>query len=129
MLDRFTDNAKCVDRLVQNYIQHGSLYVAFDFDNTVFPNVEEDSFPRAETVLRNCADLKFKLILFTCREGDLLQEAINYCTLRGYTPNHVNESPVIATMKPYYNILLDDRAGLCCALSTLEMAIDKINAL
>lgn len=69
----------------------------------------------------------FKLILFTGNEGGKLQEIIKYCKEHGYEPDFVNESPVMKTTKPYYNILLDVRAGLNDAYQTLVLTLNILN--
>jgi hypothetical protein len=97
------------------------LYVAFDFDNTVFDyHKVGDTFPLVENMLCYLkTNPKFKLILFTGNEGDKLNEIVEYCKARGYEPDYINESPVMNTRKPYYNILLDDRAGLVSSYCNL----------
>ena len=52
------------------------------------------------------------MILFTGNEDNKLVSAIEYCKNNGYPPDYVNENLIMNTRKPYYNILLDDRAGL-----------------
>ena len=34
--DPYLDNNLCVDRLVENWKQHGKIIIAFDFDNTIY---------------------------------------------------------------------------------------------
>ena len=68
-----------------------------------------------------------KLILFTAKEKDEdLTPIVEECRKQGYEPDYVNESPVMNTRKPYYNILLDDRAGLGQAVMILNEVIEKI---
>jgi hypothetical protein len=82
------------------------------------------TFPRVENLLRNCKLLGMKLVLFTAKETkEQIGECVKYCEERGYMPDFVNESPVMNTKKPYYNILLDDRAGLFEAVSDLGVVI------
>lgn len=43
---------------------------------------------------------------------------IEYCKHFGIAVDYINENPeIMNTRKPYYNILLDDRAGLECAFN------------
>jgi len=130
MEDRYLRQKECIDRLWGELKKYDHIYVAFDFDNTVFDfhNIG-DTFPRMETLLRFLKrNEEFKLILFTCNGGDKLLECIEYCKNNGYEPDYVNENPVVnnahyVVQKPYYSILLDDRAGLGEAYLTLLAAL------
>src|SRR5689334_972274 len=109
MQDRYLNTHECVNRLVNDYKKHGNLFVAFDFDNTVFDHFGTgETYPRIESLLVYLKQNGFKLILFTANEGDKLKPIVDYCRQHGYEPDYINESPVMKTTKPYYNILLDD---------------------
>lgn len=113
MEDRYSIYSESLNRLKKEYQTYKSLYIAFDFDNTVFDYHQiGDTYPQVEKLLIECKQLGFKLILFTANEDQKLEGAIQFCNNRGYTPDYINESPVINTRKPFYNLLLDDRAGL-----------------
>lgn len=126
--DPYIIDARCIVRLEQELERHGTLYVAFDFDNTVYDYHDQGwVFHRVEALLKHCKTLGFKLILFTAKESQSeIDECVAYCKERGYEPDYINESPIMNTKKPYYNILLDDRAGLSSAVSILEKVINKI---
>lgn len=126
MNDRYLAYAENLRRLQEEYEKYECLYVAFDFDNTVFDYHQVgDTFPRVEQALKRSKTQGIKLILFTANEGTKLDEAIAYCSERGFTPDYVNESPVMQTRKPFYNLLLDDRAGLNEALNLLEEVLNN----
>lgn len=127
MKDRFLYTTACVERLFADYKKHNSLFVAFDFDNTIYDyHGLGDTFPRIEKLLLQCKLRGHTLILFTAREGEKLQEAIKYCDQRGFSPSYVNKNPIMETVKPYYNILLDDRAGLQSAFEILTLTLKYI---
>lgn len=128
MQDRYLDLNESVKRLVADYKKHNNLFVAFDFDNTVFDYFGTgETYPKLEVLLRFLKSKGFKLILFTGNEGEKLQGIVRYCKEHGYEPDFVNESPVMKTTKPYYNILLDDRAGLNDAYQTLVLTLNILN--
>lgn len=128
MQDRYLDTTQSIDRLVKDYRKYGNLFVAFDFDNTVFDyHKVGDTFPKIEGLLKNLKKRRISLILFTSNEGEKLQEIVKYCKEHGYEPDFINESPVMKTRKPYYNILLDDRAGLNEAYQILVLTIKIID--
>lgn len=128
-IDPYMDYENCVDRLMKEWDEHGSLFVAFDFDNTVFDYHRKGfSFPAVEFLLRECKKAGLKLILFTAKETkEELDRCVEYCKERGYEPDFINASPIMNTKKPYYNILLDDRAGLQSAARTLITVITNIH--
>ncbi len=127
MEDRYLDDDECCKRLHDEYNKYGSLYIAFDFDNTVFDcHGVGDTYPKVEELLAKCKKAGFKLILFTANEGENLRSAIDYCERNGYAPDYINESPVMNTRKPYYNLLLDDRAGLGESYRILERLLEQM---
>jgi len=128
MEDRYLNISEQVKRLVSDYNKHGNLFIAFDFDNTVFDYFcVGDTFPKLEKLLRFLKEKNFNLILFTGNEGDKLIEILDYCKKHGYEPTFVNENPIMVTRKPYYNILLDDRAGLNDAYQTILLTLKILN--
>jgi hypothetical protein len=106
------------------FLEHGSLFVAFDFDNTVFDYHNEGiDYTRVIDLLKDCKSIGFKLILFTSNEGDNLENCIAECNRLNIQPMYVNSNPVFGTREPYYNILLDDKAGLLESFNRLEKLI------
>lgn len=127
MEDRYLSISESVKRLITDYKTHGNLFVAFDFDNTVFDyHKVGDTFPKIEEMLIKLHKLGITLILFTGNEGEKLDTIVKYCTNRGYAPTFVNENPIMKTRKPYYNILLDDRAGLGEAYQILLLTLNSV---
>ena len=119
----------CARRLLEEYKKYGKLIVAFDFDNTIF-----DYYNRGLDckdiidLLAECSNKGFTMILFTCEEDDeRLKWKKEYCNHYGIRVDYVNESPIYNTKKPYFNILLDDRAGLEEAMDTLNSVIQIID--
>lgn len=127
-IDPYITRYPCSRRIEEEYKEHGSLFVAFDYDNTVFDyHGKGFTFPIVQHLLRRCKAAGMKLILFTAKEKDEdLAPIVEECRKQGYEPDYVNESPVMNTRKPYYNILLDDRAGLGQAVMILNDVIEKI---
>lgn len=115
-------------RLRGDYLKYGSLFVAFDFDNTVY-DYHRAGIDYAEVIelVRECYELGFKMILFTANEGDDLMFVKNHLENIGIKYHYINENPEIpGTRKPYYNVLLDDRAGLVEAYTMLRELVDQI---
>ena len=113
MLDRYLDPEQTTNRLIKEFKQYNTLFIAFDFDNTIFDyHRTGDSYPKMIKLLQELQAVGCTLILFTANEYEQLQTCLDYCTGLGITVSYVNENPLFNTRKPYYNILLDDRAGL-----------------
>lgn len=117
------------ERLYNDYLSHNNLIVAFDFDNTIFDYHKNGyTFKSVIDILKICSDLGFTMILFTCEEDkEKLKFKVNHCKELGISVDYMNESPILnKSKKPYYNILLDDRAGLRDSLLTLTRVLKMI---
>lgn len=122
------NNTEVYNKLLKTYHKHGNLYVAFDFDDTVRDFETGLPIEPVLNALKNCALRGFKLILFTCREGTSLQKAVDWCKEQGISPTYINSNPetMLNGRKPYYNILLDDKAGLSESLEVLNLLLKAI---
>jgi hypothetical protein len=126
-MNRYTIYSACLSRLVNEYKLYKSLFVAFDFDNTVYDYHETgETYTEVEILLIRLQKKGCKLILFTGNEGKELEKATNYCISRGYTPDYINENPLMPTRKPYYNLLIDDRAGLAYTINLCHDLLKEI---
>lgn len=128
MNDPYLSQSKCIYRLFDDYQAHKSLLVAFDFDDTIFDFHNKGyEYPALVDILKQCQELGFTLILFTGNEGEKLYDCIEYCNFLGLTIKYANESPIMKeNRKPFYNIFLDDRAGLGDAYYILTETIKLI---
>ena len=70
------------------------MTIAVDFDGTIvehrYPKIGEE-IPFATETLKILAQERHKLILWTVREGELLEEAIEWCRQRGVFLYSVNK--------------------------------------
>lgn len=118
-------------RLISEYEAHGKLVVGFDFDNTIF-DVHNKGINCSEVIglLQECKKLGFTLCLYTAElREDWLKWKVDYCKHFGIEPEYINESPLLpGTKKPFFNILLDDRAGLESAFQTLKQVVIHANS-
>lgn len=92
--------------------------VAFDFDGTVTEHDEwypkpGPEVPEAIRVLQRFSnDERIALVLLTCRENVILDEALEFLEVRHIFVDGINESAPempVRTRKPYYEILVCDR--------------------
>jgi len=99
------------DRLKKDYEKHGSLIVATDYDNTI--------------------NLGFSIILFTVTENGHREGRTKFlhCRELGLTSGKFTTNKCLLfdeSPKPYYNVLLDDRAGIKQAYDALRKLVDEI---
>ena len=97
------------------------MLIAVDFDGTIvehrYPHIGKE-LPFATASLRRLQEEGHRLILWTAREGELLQEAIDFCAMRGleffavnsnYPGEEVDEAGIRAR-KLHADLFIDDRA-------------------
>lgn len=93
------------------------MVIAVDFDGTIvehrYPRIGKPIPFAIETLQKLHAD-RHLLILWTVREGELLQEAIDYCASKGlhfyaHNANFPEENRLDAPRKLTADIFIDDR--------------------
>ena len=141
------DENRCARRLLWEYNHYGRLIVGVDFDNTITvtenvctnPIIKQDSSCEAvvELLKRCSADPKIVLCLWTISGGSdghlTLQEKVEYCKSLGIKLDYINKSPFLedefleddSNKKQFFNVLLDDRAGLESAYRNLKYVLDN----
>ncbi len=120
-----------LNRLGTEYQKHKKLVVALDFDDTVYDfHKQGHRYDLVLGLIRRCQKLGFYIMLFTGSEPDRHLSQAAYLLENGIIVDSVNENPFPMPIgnhgKPYYNILLDDRAGLGEAFNTLNILVDRI---
>ena len=130
--DRYCYNNYVVIRLIQEWEKYGRIIIAYDFDNTVFDyHGVGDTFPRVISLLRRAKELGAYLILTTCCDDSEIPRIREYLERNNIPCDIINDNaPFIPfkSRKIYYNLLLDDRAGLPSASDDLELAMDLIES-
>ena len=93
------------------------MVIAVDFDGTIvehaYPKIGKD-IPFAFEVLKMLQQDRHQLILWTIREGDMLQEAVEYCRSKGLEFYAVNNSypdklELMGSRKVNADLFIDDR--------------------
>lgn len=69
--------------------------IAVDFDGTIvenaYPEIGKPNY-QLVNILIHLQKLGHTIILYTCRDGELLQDAVNTCRHLGLVPDYVNEN-------------------------------------
>nr|DAQ97811.1 MAG TPA: Cof subfamily of IIB subfamily of haloacid dehalogenase superfamily [Caudoviricetes sp.] len=96
------------------------MIIAIDFDGTIcqnkYPEIGEP-MPLAIESIKELRERGHNLILWTCRQGDLLDEAIQWCKehdmpfdlVNEHEPNNLKAFGGVSGNKVFANIYIDDR--------------------
>lgn len=128
-MDFYLKKENTFERLFKEYKVYNSLVVAFDFDNTVYDFHQVGlGFKDVIKLLQNLKKIGCYLIVFTANDDEDFVK--KYCIEKKIPFDAINENPPFfksKSRKIYYNILLDDRAGLREAYDHLEKLIHQLN--
>lgn len=125
--DPYCNHARVINRLKEELEKYEFLIIGFDFDDTIYDYHKKGyTYDGVINLLRKAKELGFILCLYTVEpDSHKLTWKISYCTNLGIGPDYINKSPVmIGTTKPFFNILLDDRAGLYSSYLALKEIIE-----
>lgn len=115
-----------LNQLIEVYEKHGKIIIGVDFDDTVFPfNKSVANINRCNEVVEIVRDLKpYSIIcLWSVADAQSLIYKEHIMDLYGIKPDYVNDSPLNKwgeSKKVYFNIQLDDKAGLNETLQVLK---------
>ena len=128
--DHYLQYENFVDRLRREYKAHGKIIIAYDFDDTVndFHKKGREYKDVISTLKRwrNHAyfivfsasnEERYEEIRGLCKEKDIPLDAIN---------ENIPELNIPNGKKIYYNVFLDDRAGLYWAIKALNEIMNEI---
>jgi len=90
--------------------------IAVDFDGTVventFPNIGAE-LPGAVDTLKKLQQSGWLIIIWTCRAGDKIKDAVRWLSEKGFIPDKVNENvdgiTDYAKRKIFASYYIDDR--------------------
>lgn len=112
------------NRLMREYLKYDTLYIGFDFDNTIWdydtyksnydPKNTDAQLIEIVELLKLCKQAGMKLCLWTsCPSQEEEDKKVEVCKEWGIEPDYINCSPLSpGAKKPHFNALLDDKAGL-----------------
>lgn len=117
-----------VTKLYKDWIRHGKIIICVDYDQTILPyqSFEKELCQMVVDTIKEAQAIGATVILFTCRDGEMLEKAKEYCKSINLHFDQINPiDPFLPgySQKPYCNVMLDDKAGLLSALYILQNAI------
>ena len=118
-----------IQKLFNDWINHGRIIICIDYDQTILPyqQFEKEICPIVVSTVKEAQKLGATLVLFTCRNGEMLEKAKTYCNSINLSFDQINPiDPFLPeySHKPYCNIMLDDKAGLPYSLFILQQVIE-----
>jgi len=128
--DKWFSKFENVNRLYHEYKTHGRLIIALDFDGTIhdFHNEGNLKYDRVVSLIKRCVNLNCQIVIFTCNTN--YKNIKTECNKLGIKIDGINYNILPqfdnSEKKIFYNILLDDRAGLFAAYDILKSTIDRI---
>lgn len=127
-LSKFEMIKKYIDRLLDEWKQHGKIIIACDFDDTISPwKFHNEDFSKVFDLLKKCKDTGAYIVIWSACNADRFPHITEYCKTNGLEIDGINTNPLDLPYgkdkKIYANIYLDDRAGLTESLEILETCL------
>lgn len=123
---KFNIMKKYIERLFNEWKEHGNIIIGLDFDDTIFP-YREDITDHEEVIatVKLAVSTGARVIIYTGSAPDRYDFIKSYCDKIGIKITAINENIIIPfgdNRKIYCNVYIDDRAGLTEALNILRQA-------
>lgn len=130
IIDPYLDDGMCIRRLQEEWDKYGMLVLAVDFDNTLFDYYKRGyTFPLVIDAIREAKRHGFHITIFTSCDESRFPEIKDYLAKEDIPYNSINETPDFIPFKGrkvYYNLFLDDRAGLSSSYHQLKAVFSYI---
>jgi hypothetical protein len=127
-MDFYRNSENASNRLLEEYKEHNSLVVAFDFDDTVYDFHKKGRlYNDVIQLLKDLRTINCYLICWTGQHD--LEFVSNYLTENNIPFDAINENPPFhksTSRKIYANAYLDDRAGLLQTYNDLQIVLKTI---
>jgi len=128
ILDEYLVPGASYSRLVAEYYKHKGLCIGFDFDGTVHDFHKKGViYPKMVQLIRDLKSIDCTLICWTAYKDH--EYVIKYLEENDIPFDGVNTDGIKLpwdTRKPYFNALLDDRAGLIQVFNELTELVKTV---
>jgi len=127
-MDHYINNDNAINRLAEEWSKYGKIIIAYDFDDTVYDFHKKGFFYNdVISLLQRCEKVGAHFIVFTANdEIEIIKQYLNINKIPYDKINENMEFVKFTARKIYYNIMLDDRAGLQSAYECLLKSVEKI---
>jgi len=118
-----------INRLYQEWLQHGKIIISADWDDTVkyWGLDNKEDVERTIKLLQEAHYTGAYIVIFTASDVSRFEEIQKHCEELKIPISSINKNPIELPYghngKIYYNINLCDRSGLTQALDILEEAM------
>lgn len=132
MYDPYIYTQTCVKRLVEQHARTPRLILAVDWDDTLYDFHHKGyEYERAIAAVKRAQAAGFLIVCFTASANERHPMIRAHAETLGIRFDGINENVIDSPFgrdgaKIFYNLLLDDRAGLGQALTVLEWTLDRI---
>jgi hypothetical protein len=130
-MDEFLKPDALYDQLLHKYKKYGRLVIACDFDRTLYDSKESgESYEMVRQLIRDLYQHNCYIIIFTGNKNIAFMR--NFLFKNNIPYNSINEDAPFVKIdnigrKPYFNAIIDDRAGLICVYEALTKFLKTIN--
>lgn len=120
---------KYEERLLNEWKAYGKIIIGLDFDDTIsawgFKGEEHDiDLQKTIKIIKLAREVGAYIVIWSACAPDRFEYIKQYCKDLGIEIDAINDNPIELPYgqhkKIYYNILIDDRAGINESLSMLE---------
>lgn len=128
-MDYFLKTQNVYQRLMNEYEKYGKLIIAYDYDDTVFDYHSRGSYYNDVIDLLRRLRPFARFIVFTSCNKEKEPEIAQYLIDHDIPFDTINEDIVteFGGRKVYYNLLLDDRAGLKEVYDLLTRFLEEVS--
>lgn len=127
--DFYLNKRNFYNRLKEEYYKYGKLIIAFDFDDTVYDfHKKGRSYQKIIKLLQDWNNYAC-FILYTASNENRFNDMIQYLKNNGIKIDAINTNisdKVPQGGKIYYNVFIDDRAGMNTAYWSLKKLLKYI---
>ena len=124
---------KYQERLTKEWIEHGKIIIAVDYDSTISPYHTIDNSEDIQRCIKLLQDAHYTgayIVINTACNHDRYEEIQKYCEGIKLPIDAINKTPLDLpygkTGKVYANLYLDDRAGFIEAMNLLEACMYQV---
>lgn len=129
--DPYLSETLAIERLTAEWLKYKKIIIALDFDDTIYDFHKKGyQYQHVITLIKACQKVGCYVVIFTGSEVEKYPMIREYCESIGIRVDKINENafpmPIGNNGKIYFNILLDDRAGLSAAYKILSHAVIEV---